>query len=93
MSVSDTSLDTPMLMEIDRLSFAATGPDAGVVVEGLGVASGATRTRLGKLNLAGASLGPFVTELRRIAETPDVPPGRRRAAALRSPLGPSPSPT
>jgi len=85
-SVSDTSLDTPMLMEIDRLSFAATGPDAGVVVEGLGVASGATRTRLGKLNLAGASLGPFVTELRRIAETPDVPPGpeesRRLAVAL-----------
>ena len=85
-SISDSTAE-PLLAEIERLFYAATGPDAGLGIEGLTIASGATRTRLGRLTLTGTSLGPVVAELRRLAERPDTAPNPDEARRLATGLG------
>ncbi|MCJ2013090.1 hypothetical protein [Methylobacterium sp. J-076] len=86
-SISDSSADAPWLTEVERISYAASGPDAGVVVEGLTLANGPVRSRLGRLTLAGASLGPLIAEFRRMADRPDEPPGPVESRALAAGLG------
>lgn len=85
-SISDSTAE-PLLAEIERLFYASTGPDAGVGIEGFSLASGATRTRLGRLTLTGTSLGPVIAELRRLAEKPDTTPGADEARRLATGLG------
>lgn len=86
-SVSSSSAEAPLLIEIERLSSGASNPEGGVAVEGISVASGAVKSRIGKLSLAGSSLAPFVAELRRRAEKPDEVPGPDAAHRLAAAFG------
>lgn len=85
-SVSDSSTEAPLLFEIDRVSSGTFNPEGGFAMEGISVASGPVRSRIGRLSLAGSSLAPFIAELRRRADKPDEVPGpdatRRLAAAF-----------
>ena len=85
-SISDSTAE-PLLAEIEHLFYASTGPDAGVGIEGFTVASGATRTRLGRLTVTGTNLAPLVAELRRLADKPDIAPGPDEARRLATGLG------
>lgn len=86
-SISQSASAAPLLVEIERMFYASAGADAGLGIEGLVVAGGATRSRLGKLSLTGASLEPLIAELRRMSEKPDEAPGPDAARRLASALG------
>jgi hypothetical protein len=66
-SVSDADPKGPLLVEIGRIAYAESGPDAGLRMEALSVARGAVRVRLGRLALSGVSLAPTVAGLRALA--------------------------
>lgn len=67
LSLSETGPDRPLLIEAERLAYA-TGPEAGLSLDGLAVTQGATRARLGRLALTGVSLAPTLATLRRLAD-------------------------
>ncbi len=71
LSVSDSADTPPVLTEIERVAFTATGPEAGLSLDGLSLAGGATRTHLGKARLTGSSLAPVVAAVRRMADDPE----------------------
>jgi hypothetical protein len=75
LSVSDADPKDPVLFEIGRAAYAATGPEAGTVLEELSLSRGSLRARLGRLALTGVSLAPTVAALRAIAAEPAADPG------------------
>ncbi len=88
LSVSDSTQPAPVLAELERLSYAASGADAGVTIEGLTFAAGAGRSRLGKLTLTEP---PSRRSSRNCGAAPNGrtrPPVWPRPAALRRPPAP-----
>ncbi|MDP4002977.1 hypothetical protein [Methylobacterium sp. NEAU K] len=75
LSVSDSDPRGPILFEIDRAAYAATGPDAGTVLENVSLSRGSLRAHLGRLALTGVSLAPTVAALRAAAADPEPRPG------------------
>ena len=71
LSLSETEADGPILMEIARLTYAS-GPEAGLRLEGLAFTQGAKRARLARLALTGVSLAPTIATLRRLAKPETV---------------------
>lgn len=84
LSLSETGPQGALLIEAERLAYA-TGPEAGLSLEGLAFTQGATRARLGRLALTGVSLAPTLATLRRLADpaaATDADDARRMMPAL-----------
>lgn len=79
LSLSETGPGGALLIEAERLTYA-TGPEAGLSLDGLAFTQGPTRARLGRLALTGISLAPTLATLRRLADpaTPDDADDARR---------------
>ena len=74
-SVSDANPKGPVLFEIGRAAYAASGPEAGTILDNLTVSRGSLRARIGRLALAGASLAPTVAALQGFAAEPTAGAG------------------
>ena len=66
-SVSDANPKGPVLFEIGRAAYAASGPEAGTILDNLTLSRGSLRAQIGRMALAGASLAPTVAALQGIA--------------------------
>ncbi|AWN37313.1 hypothetical protein [Methylobacterium radiodurans] len=67
LSLSETGPRGTLLIEAERLAYA-TGPEAGLSLEGLAFTQGETRARFDRLALTGISLAPTLATLRRLAD-------------------------
>ena len=84
LSLSETGPQGALLIEAERLAYA-TGPEAGLSLDGLAFTQGPTRARLGRLALSGISLAPTLATLRRLADpaaAADADDARRMMPAL-----------
>lgn len=66
--VQETKGDKPLDLTIDRLAYAAAGPEAGISLSGIGFAGTGTRSTIAKLSLSGFSLEPTIATLRRLSK-------------------------
>lgn len=85
LSLSETDSDGPLLIEIARLAYAS-GPEAGLRLEGLAFTQGATRARLARLALTGVSLAPTIETLRRLSR-PEAEAGEDEMRRLMPAVG------
>jgi hypothetical protein len=75
LSVSDTDPKGPVLFEIGRAAYAASGPEVGTVLDNISLSRGSLRAQIGRLALVGTSLAPTVAALQSIAAEPTAGTG------------------